>query len=96
MHDYLLFLTVRFERTAPGGNHTYGLEIFIQLKNEEIEKDWTETMENVRTRLISCYNCPMKCGATVTPPGRVSCARSPWPRPMQIAHGGRFPSGSPV
>ena len=37
--------------------------------NEEIEKDWTETMENARTRLISCYNCPMKCGATITMPG---------------------------
>ncbi len=37
--------------------------------NEEIAKDWTETMENARTRLISCYNCPMKCGATITMPG---------------------------
>ena len=37
--------------------------------NEEIEKQWTETMENMRTRLISCYNCPMKCGATISPPG---------------------------
>jgi benzoyl-CoA reductase subunit BamB len=37
--------------------------------NEEIEKDWTETMESARTRLISCYNCPMKCGATITMPG---------------------------
>jgi benzoyl-CoA reductase subunit BamB len=36
---------------------------------EEIEKEWTETLENVRTRLISCYNCPMKCGATITMPG---------------------------
>ena len=36
---------------------------------EEIEKEWTETMENARTRLISCYNCPMECGATITPPG---------------------------
>ncbi len=37
--------------------------------NEEIEKEWTETMENARTRLISCYNCPMKCGATISMPG---------------------------
>jgi len=37
--------------------------------NEEIEKQWTETMESMRTRLISCYNCPMKCGATISPPG---------------------------
>jgi benzoyl-CoA reductase subunit BamB len=37
--------------------------------NEEVEKEWTETMENARTRLISCYNCPMKCGATLSLPG---------------------------
>ena len=37
--------------------------------NEEIEERWTETMENVRTRLISCYNCPLKCGATINVPG---------------------------
>jgi len=37
--------------------------------NEEIEKKWTATMENARTRLISCYNCPMKCGATLSLPG---------------------------
>ncbi len=36
---------------------------------EEVEKEWTNTMENARTRLISCYNCPMKCGATITLPG---------------------------
>jgi len=37
--------------------------------NDEIEKKWTDTMENVRTRLISCYNCPMKCGAIISVPG---------------------------
>ena len=37
--------------------------------NDEIAKDWTETMESMRTRLISCYNCPLKCGATVSVPG---------------------------
>ncbi len=37
--------------------------------NEEIAQAWTETMENMRTRLISCYNCPMTCGATISPPG---------------------------
>jgi len=37
--------------------------------NEEVEKKWTETMESARTRLISCYNCPMKCGATISVPG---------------------------
>ena len=38
--------------------------------NEEIAKEWKETMESMQTRLISCYNCPMKCGATITPPGQ--------------------------
>ncbi|MBW2433025.1 MAG: aldehyde dehydrogenase [Deltaproteobacteria bacterium] len=37
--------------------------------NEEVAKEWTETMENARTRLISCHNCPMKCGATISMPG---------------------------
>ncbi|MGC8605178.1 MAG: aldehyde ferredoxin oxidoreductase N-terminal domain-containing protein, partial [Desulfomonilaceae bacterium] len=37
--------------------------------NEEIEEKWRETQENVRKRLISCYNCPMKCGATISVPG---------------------------
>ncbi|NPA25792.1 MAG: aldehyde dehydrogenase [Deltaproteobacteria bacterium] len=36
---------------------------------DEIAKAWTETMESVRRRLISCYNCPMKCGATISVPG---------------------------
>jgi len=35
---------------------------------EEVEKNWRETQENARKRLISCYNCPMKCGATVSVP----------------------------
>jgi len=30
--------------------------------NKQIEEKWKETQESVRTRLISCYNCPMKCG----------------------------------
>ena len=37
--------------------------------NEEVAKEWTETMKNARTRLISCHNCPMKCGATISMPG---------------------------
>ena len=37
--------------------------------NKEIEEKWKETQENVRTRLISCYNCPMKCAATISVPG---------------------------
>jgi benzoyl-CoA reductase subunit BamB len=36
---------------------------------EEIEQRWTDTMESMRTRLISCHNCPMKCGATISVPG---------------------------
>lgn len=36
---------------------------------EEVEKEWTQTMEDARTRLISCYNCPLKCGATLSLPG---------------------------
>jgi len=36
---------------------------------DEIAKAWTETMKNARTRLISCYNCPMECGATISMPG---------------------------
>ncbi|MDD3472992.1 MAG: aldehyde ferredoxin oxidoreductase N-terminal domain-containing protein [Syntrophaceae bacterium] len=37
--------------------------------NAEIEEKWRQTQENVRKRLISCYNCPMKCGATISVPG---------------------------
>ena len=36
---------------------------------EEVAKDWYNTLESARTRLISCYNCPMKCAATLTLPG---------------------------
>ena len=36
---------------------------------KEVEEKWKETQESARTRLISCYNCPMKCGATITVPG---------------------------
>jgi len=37
--------------------------------NKQIEEKWKETQETVRTRLISCYNCPMKCGALISVPG---------------------------
>ena len=37
--------------------------------NKEIEEKWKSTQETVRTRLISCYNCPMKCGAIISVPG---------------------------
>jgi benzoyl-CoA reductase subunit BamB len=33
---------------------------------EEIAKKWTGTMEHMRTRLLSCHNCPMKCGAAIS------------------------------
>jgi benzoyl-CoA reductase subunit BamB len=36
---------------------------------EEVEEAWTKTMESVQTRLISCYNCPLKCAATISIPG---------------------------
>ncbi len=36
---------------------------------EEVEKEWTKTLEGMRTRLISCHNCPMKCAATISAPG---------------------------
>ena len=37
--------------------------------NDEIEKKWKDTQLSVRKRLISCYNCPMKCGAIISVPG---------------------------
>ena len=37
--------------------------------NKEIEDRWKEVQLDVRKRLISCYNCPMKCGAIITVPG---------------------------
>jgi len=36
---------------------------------KEVEEKWKATQENARTRLISCYNCPMKCGAIISLPG---------------------------
>jgi len=36
---------------------------------KEVEEKWKDTQENARTRLISCYNCPMKCGAIISLPG---------------------------
>jgi benzoyl-CoA reductase subunit BamB len=37
---------------------------------DEIAEQWTSTMKGLQTRLISCYNCPMKCGATISPPDK--------------------------
>jgi aldehyde:ferredoxin oxidoreductase len=36
---------------------------------EEVEKEWTGVSDKVQVRLISCHNCPMKCGATMKVPG---------------------------
>ncbi|MCK4412499.1 MAG: aldehyde dehydrogenase [Candidatus Eisenbacteria sp.] len=36
---------------------------------KEVAEQWTGTMESMRTRLISCHNCPMKCAATISVPG---------------------------
>jgi benzoyl-CoA reductase subunit BamB len=36
---------------------------------KEVEEKWKETQLDARTRLISCYNCPMKCGAIISLPG---------------------------
>ena len=33
---------------------------------DEIQKEWTDTMETMRTRLLSCHNCPMRCGASIS------------------------------
>jgi benzoyl-CoA reductase subunit BamB len=37
--------------------------------NKEIEDRWKSVQEQARTRLVSCYNCPMKCGAIISLPG---------------------------
>jgi benzoyl-CoA reductase subunit BamB len=37
--------------------------------NKDIEDRWKNVQLNVRKRLISCYNCPMKCGAIISVPG---------------------------
>jgi benzoyl-CoA reductase subunit BamB len=33
---------------------------------KEIQEKWTDTLETMRTRLLSCHNCPMKCGAAIS------------------------------
>lgn len=37
--------------------------------NKQIEERWKSIQLDVRKRLISCYNCPMKCGAIISVPG---------------------------
>jgi benzoyl-CoA reductase subunit BamB len=39
---------------------------------KEVEEKWKETQLDARTRLISCYNCPMKCGAIISLTGMSS------------------------
>jgi len=36
--------------------------------NKKIEKQWKKTQDKAVERLISCYNCPMKCGGIITHP----------------------------
>jgi len=36
--------------------------------NEEVEKRWTEIHEKAIKRLVSCYNCPNRCGAIIAYP----------------------------
>ncbi len=35
---------------------------------EETAQKWTKAQENAIERLVSCYNCPMKCGAIIAYP----------------------------
>ncbi len=36
--------------------------------NEEIERRWHEVQRNAIERLVSCYNCPVRCGAIIRHP----------------------------
>ena len=36
---------------------------------DDVSDEWLETMTKARTRLISCYNCSIACGATISMPG---------------------------
>lgn len=38
---------------------------------EDVQSAWTNTMETMRTRLLSCHNCPMKCGAAISVDTRI-------------------------
>jgi benzoyl-CoA reductase subunit BamB len=37
----------------------------------ETQEKWTNTMETMRTRLLSCHNCPLKCGAAISVDTRI-------------------------
>ena len=45
-------------------------KIILDYWTDEVEKEWKETMESMRGGYVSCFNCPMQCGATVSPPGQ--------------------------
>src|SRR5208283_3320209 len=36
---------------------------------KEVEESWKKTQESSRKRFISCFDCPMQCGATISVPG---------------------------
>ncbi len=36
---------------------------------DEIEEQWTKTMDAVRKRLLACHNCPVQCRAIIDVPG---------------------------
>ncbi|MCC6523263.1 MAG: aldehyde dehydrogenase [Polyangiaceae bacterium] len=38
---------------------------------KDIAAKWTDTMEQMRTRLLSCHNCPLKCGAAISVDTRI-------------------------
>ncbi len=37
--------------------------------NPKIEEEWTHTLESSRKKLISCYNCPVRCAGIIELPG---------------------------
>src|SRR5512136_14810 len=67
-NDVLKYIRYREERPVPNV-----MPILAGLGSPQemkiYEEKWKATQENVRTRLISCYNCPMKCGAIISVPG---------------------------
>jgi benzoyl-CoA reductase subunit BamB len=45
-------------------------KIILDYWTDDVEKEWTETLESMRGNFVSCFNCPMQCAATVSPPGQ--------------------------
>lgn len=37
--------------------------------NSKIEEEWSKTLETSRKKLISCYNCPVRCAGIIELPG---------------------------